>query len=78
MAALSLFLVLIGIPGSSESIAPQCSADSSCTANSHYAATYTPTSLALIPLAMAGVAGLGFYTRLVVSTRRIVGSKVTP
>lgn len=63
MAALSLFFILVGIPGSSESIALQCSAGSSCIANSNYSTTYTPTPFALVPLALAFVAGLGFYER---------------
>ena len=61
IAALSLFFVVIGIPGSSESISLACSTGNSCSGISQYATTFTPTTYALIPLFLAIIATFGFY-----------------
>jgi len=66
MAALSLFFILIGIPGSSGTITLVCSTGNSCSSSSQYATTFTPTLYALIPLLLATVSGFGFYKRRMV------------
>jgi hypothetical protein len=63
MAALSLFFILIGIPGSSGTITLACSSSNSCSSSSQYATTFTPTLYALVPLLLATVSGFGFYKR---------------
>ena len=63
MAALSLFFVVIGIPGSSGTISLACSTGNSCSGSSQFATTFTPTMYALIPLFLAGIATFGFYKR---------------
>lgn len=63
MAALSLFFLVIGIPGSAETIALQCSTGNGCSGVSQYVTTFTPALFALIPLLLAAVSGLGFYVR---------------
>ena len=61
MAAVSLFFLVVGIPGSSSTIAMECASGNGCISSSHFATTITPTLYALIPLALAAVAGFGFY-----------------
>jgi len=63
MAALSLFFILIGIPGSSGTVSLVCSSGNSCSSSSTYATTFTPTLFALFPLFLATVSGFGFYKR---------------
>jgi len=65
MAALSIFFVVVGLPGSSDSVTLVCSSSSSnsCSAGSYLATSFVPTLFALIPLSLAAVAGFGFYRR---------------
>ena len=63
MAALSLFFVVVGMQSSSISTSLTCSSSNSCSAGSQFATSFVPTSLALIPLLLAAVAGFGFYRR---------------
>lgn len=63
MAALSLFFLVVGVPGSASGISLSCSTGDSCSAISLFATSFTPTMFAAIPLVLSIVAGLGFYKR---------------
>lgn len=63
MAALSLFFLVIGIPGSSGTITMSCTLGTGCSGSSQYTTSFTPTFYALIPLLLAALTGFGFYKR---------------
>lgn len=63
MASLSLFFLVVGIPGSAGTIALTCSTGNACSGSSQFTTTFTPTLYAMIPLILAIIATFGFYKR---------------
>ena len=63
MAALSLFFLLIGVPGSTDTTTLSCSFGTSCSGGSYYSTTYTLTVYALVPVTLAAISAIAFYKR---------------
>ena len=72
-AGLAIFVVAIGLPGSSETVTRSCSLGSPCTETEQFKTFYVPELLALIPLAIVSIIGFGLVTkRLILSWSGVI------
>jgi len=66
--ALSVFIVLVGLPSSKATLTEQCAAGNPCVQTSKYSNTLTPTSVAIVPMLTGIAVGVGLVKgRMVVS-----------
>jgi hypothetical protein len=63
IAAISVFLVVIGSQYSGVSVTRQCSIGNQCTDTRQFLTKFVPEPVAIVPLLMGAVAALGLFTR---------------